>query len=376
MNFKMKPAKEKKSKGYGKKIIAQITGIFMPIINTMTAASIIKGGAMILLSTGTVAADNGIYMLLMGCSDGFFYFLPFFLAYTASKQWNTDPFISMLIPVTMLFPDIVAVIENGGKMKLFGISVPNTVYHSSVLPVILAIALLIPIERLCDKFIHDAVRGFLKPIICCVIVLPLTFIVLGPIGTYIGDFLTMIFSYIYNFNPILAGAFMGFVIQPMVSVGAHWSIVPVCINNVQTLGYDMIMPLVGAAVYAQSAVALCIGLMYEKTEANKEKRRVAFQASFAAFLGVTEPALYGVNLAVGRGMLTACVSAAIGGAMVGAAGTHCNSFAFPSFLTCVVYYGNGFGVFLLSMVAGFVIATVLMLLQRKKIKEILKNQTK
>lgn len=359
-------------KSMGKRIVEQITGIFAPIINIITAASILKGVIMLLAGMGVLEADSGVYRIFYACSDGFFYFLPFFLAHTASKQWKTDPFISMLIPVTMLYPGLVDLLENGdGTMHFLGIPIQTAVYHSSVLPVLFAIGLLVFLEKGCDRILPDAIKGFTKPILCILVVLPLTFLVFGPMGTLIGNALTFIFEILYEFSPILAGAFMGFVIQPMVCIGAHWSIVPVCINNIATNGYDMILPLLGAAVYGQAGSALAIAFLYDKTEKNREKRQGAFQASLAAVLGVTEPALFGVNVAIMRSMVTACAAGALGGAMVGAAGTRCSSFAFPSFLTCVVYVGPGFGVFLLSMVVGFGAAFAMIFLQKKKIKKLI-----
>ena len=139
---------------------------------------------------------------------------------------------------------------------------------------------------------------------------------------------------------------MGAVYQPMVIVGAHWSLVPVAMNNMTRDGYDLILPLLGAAVYGQAGAALAVGLMHKKEE--KEKRRMAYQASLTAVLGVTEPALIGINLPLGRPVLAGCLAGAIGGGWIGVAGTHCTSFAFPSFLTSVAYVGPGFISFLLS----------------------------
>ncbi len=361
-----------KLKSTGKLISDQITGIFAPVINIITATSIMKGILILLNTSGILSADSGIYRIFYACADGFFYFLPFFLAVTASKQWKTDMFITMLVPVAMLYPDIVSVLENHeGTMSFLGINVPSAVYHSSVLPVLFAAGLLVFLERLCDRYIHESVRGFTKPIVCCLVVLPVTFLVFGPLGMLTGNFLTDIFFRIYELNSVLAGVFMGFSIQPMVSVGAHWSIVPVCINNIAVNGYDIIMPLVGGAVYAQAGAALCVGLMYEKNEKNREKRRIAFQAALAAALGVTEPALFGVNVPLVRPMITACIAGAAGGAIAGAAGTHCTSFAFPSFLTCVAYVGDGFVQFLFSMVVSFIISVILMYIQKNKIKALI-----
>lgn len=359
----------KAGKNIGQIAMEQISGLFFPIINIITATSILKSILVLLANFNVLSTDSGVYQIFYACSDGFFYFLPFFLAYTASKQWKTDPFISMLIPITMLYPNITAVLENNGSYSFFGLTILPTIYHASVLPVIFSIGLLFFVEKPCEKWLPSSIKGFVKPILCCLIVLPFTFLVFGPLGSLIGNLFTKIFFAIYSFSPVFAGAFMGFSMQPLVAVGAHWSIVPISINNVATIGYDVIMPLVGAAVYAQAGAALSVGMMYEKKPENEEKRRAAFQAALAAALGVTEPALFGVNLTLVRPMINACIAGSVGGAMVGYAGTHCNAFAFPSFLTSVAYVGPGFITFLLSMVVGFVLSMALMFLQRRKMME-------
>lgn len=355
---------EQKKKSVYKNVIEQISGLFLPILNCLTAASIIKSVMVILASTGVLDTNGALYMIFYAVSDGFFYFLPFFLAYTASKQWQTDPVISFLIPVAMQYPALANVLENGGTLPMGSLTVPSSIYHASVIPVLLAVGLLKFVEKPCDKFIHEAVRGFLKPIVCAVIVLPLTFLVFGSVGTIIGDVLTNIFCHIYDFNPILAGSFMGFFIQPMVVVGAHWSIVPVSIGSIATTGFDVIMPLLGGAVYGQAGAALAMGIIYKK---NQTKRRAAFQAALSAALGVTEPALFSVNVATPRAMISACVAGAVGGAMTGYAGTHCTSFAFPSFVTAVAYVGPGFMMFLLSMVVSFILGFGFTIMQKKQI---------
>lgn len=347
--------------GY-KVVIDQISGIFLPIINVLTAASIIKSAIVLMAAGGILSVDSGVYQIFYAASDGFFYFLPFYLAITASKQWKTDPFISLLIPVAMLYPQLSAVLENGQSLSFLGLEVPPAIYHSGVIPVLLAVGLLHFVEKPCDKWIPEAIRGFMKPIICAIIVLPVTFILFGRIGTIIGDFLTKIFFMLFDLSPVVAGAFMGFFIQPMVFVGAHWSIVPVCITNISNVGYDVILPLLGGAVYGQCGAALALGIMFK---GDKNKRRIAFQGALSAALGVTEPALFGTNMPNIRAMISACISGAIGGAITGMAGTHCTSFAFPSFVTSIAYVGPGFVTFLVSMVIAFVVSFILTMAQRR-----------
>ena len=353
--------KNTKKPGIYKTVVEQISGIFVPIINYLTAASIIKSVLILLAGAGVLSKDNGLYMVFYAVSDGFFYFLPVFLAITASKQWKTDLYIALLIPVAMLYPDLMAVLENGGTLPFLAFKIQPAIYHSSVIPVILGVGLLHFVEKPCDKVIPEAVRGFVKPIICCLIVLPFTFLIFGPIGTWIGNALTDLFNILYEWNHIAAGIFMGFIIQPMVFVGAHWSIVPISIASIAANGYDLLLPLLGGAVYGQCGAALAMAIIYK----DKEKKNISYQAALSSALGVTEPALFGVTMRNPRAMLSACIAGAVGGGIAGFAGSQCMAFAFPSFVTCIAYAGNGFVLFLVSMAVAFPIGLGLTLLQRK-----------
>ncbi|MBR4344637.1 MAG: PTS transporter subunit EIIC [Lachnospiraceae bacterium] len=352
-----------KKPGLYKRVVDQISGIFVPIINYLTAASIIKSVILLLVGAGVLSKDDGLYMVFYAVSDGFFYFLPFFLAITASKQWKTDMYIALLIPVAMLYPDLIDVLENGRSLPFLAFDIQPAVYHSSVIPVILGVGLLYFVEKPFDKILPDAIKGFLKPIFCCIIVLPVTFLLFGPLGTWIGDFLTYLFRQLYQWNHVAAGVFMGFIIQPMVFIGAHWSIVPISIASIAADGFDLLLPLLGGAVYGQCGAALAIAFMHK----DKKQRNIAFQAALSSALGVTEPALFGVTMKRPRAMISACVAGAVGGAIAGMAGSQCITFAFPSFVTSVAYTGEGFGMFLVSMLIAFPIGFGLTYIQKKAI---------
>lgn len=345
------------SKTTGKKIVNAISGIFLPIINLITAASIIKSILILLAAGNVISKDGGIYRIFYAVSDGVFFFMPFMLAITSAKQFKADSFIAMMIPFACLYPSISEILESGNSFRFLSFAVPPAVYHSSVIPVVLAVGFLHFVEMPLDKVLPEALKGFLKPILSMIIVLPLTFIIFGPAGSWIGTVLTKAFFAIYSLNPIVAGAFMGAIIQPLVAIGAHWAIVPVALNNIADQGYDIIMPLLAGAVYGQAGAALAVGLK----ETVKERKTVAFQSCFTACLGVTEPALYAVNLPRVKPMVFGCIAGALGGAMTGYAGTRCISFAFPSIMTSVAFVGNGFFMFLLSMAVGLIAGFLLTL---------------
>ena len=347
----------------GKLIINKVSGIFLPIINILMATAMLKGVLSLLVSLQIISTTDGLYELLYAASDGFFYFLPIFLAYTASKQFSSDSFVAMVIGGALLYPNIMTRLASEESLIFLGMRVQPINYASSVIPIILAVVFLHYIEKPLDKYLPEFIKGFLKPTICIVLTVPITFLCFGPIGVMVGDVLARGFFILYDFNPIVAGAFLGFIIQPMVVVGCHWSIVPVCIANIMNYGGDPILPLMGAAVLAQGGAALAVGLMYQ----NQEDKRVAFSAALVAVLGISEPAIFGVNLKLGRPMLTACIAGGIGGGIVGSSGSQAISFAFPSFATAIVYVGKGFGMFILSMIIGFGAGFILTMMQRKAI---------
>lgn len=340
------------------KVIDTISGIFIPMLNVLMAAALIKGFLFLFKNLGFISETDGVYQILYALSNGFFYFLPVFLAYTASKKLKADPFTSILIACTMLYPDITKVFEKGTGLDFLGLPVQSVTYPSSVIPIILAVWLLHYVELPLEKYLPKAVKGFLKPMIALLIVVPATFLVFGPVGALIGNILADAYSALYGLSPALAGAVFGFIWQPMVVFGVQWGMIPVIIQHISVNGIDTILPLLGPAVMGQAGAAMAVSLLSK----NKNRKALAFSCGVTAILGVTEPALYGVNVPLKRPMLAACIAGAIGGAIVGNAHAGAVSFAFPSILTLVVYLGKGFWTFFICLLLDFVLGFVLTML--------------
>ncbi|MHB8129809.1 MAG: PTS transporter subunit EIIC [Mobilitalea sp.] len=344
------------------KVIDTISGIFVPIINVLMAAALLKGVLIVVMNAGLLAETDGAYRILNAISNGFFHFLPIFLAFSAAKKLKADPFISVMIAAALVYPDITTLFENGIEMDLFGLQISPVTYPSSVIPIILAVGLLHYVEIPLEKYLPNVIKGFLKPMIAVVVVTPITFLVLGPIGTMIGDVLANAFSLLYGFSPIVAGAIFGFLWQPMVVFGFHWGLVPVIISNIKTLGVDSILPLLGPAVMGQAGAAMAVFFMTK----NKKLKTLAMSGSIIAILGTTEPVLYGITVPLKRPMIAACIAGAIGGGIVGTSNSGAMAFAFPSMSTLVVYFGEGFWTFFFAMIVGFIIGFALTFLFRFK----------
>ncbi|KAJ51418.1 phosphotransferase system glucose/maltose/N-acetylglucosamine-specific IIC component [Clostridium tetanomorphum] len=148
---------------------------------------------------------------------------------------------------------------------------------------------------------------------------------------------------------------MGFLIQIMVIFGFHWSLVPLAINNIALYGYDTILALMGPAAFAQAGAAFAV---YLKTN-NRNLKTVSLSATISAIFGVTEPALFGVNLPLKKPMIFVCIGGAIGGGIAGATGASAISFAFPGLATLPVFLGKGFIGFVLACTVGLIISFLL-----------------
>lgn len=332
------------------KAIDLISGIFTPILGPMAAAGMIKGLTAMCASFGWLAKTSGTYEVLYAIGDGFFYFLPLILAITSAKKFKVDRFTAITIGAAMCYPAIVAM--NSSKKVLFdlfngtflhsqvhatflGIPIISMNYTSTVIPIILAVWFASVVERWCKKWIPTVVKTFLVPFVTLLIVVPLTFLIIGPLATWIGNALAAITSAVYNFSPVLAGILLGSFWQVFVIFGVHWGFVAVMMSNIAALGYDPILGLSLGASFAQIGVVLAILLQTK----DQKLKGIALPAFLSGIFGVTEPAIYGVTLPRKKPFVLSCIAAGIGGGLIGFFGTK-------------MYMMGGMGVFVIPAAIG------------------------
>ena len=320
------------------KAIDLISGIFTPILGPMAAAGMIKGLTAMCASFGWLAKTSGTYEVLYAIGDGFFYFLPLILAITSAKKFKVDRFTAITIGAAMCYPAMVAM--NSSKKVLFDLF-NGTFLHSQVhatflgIPIILAVWFASVVEKWCKKWIPTVVKTFLVPFVTLLIVVPLTFLIIGPLATWIGNALAAITSAVYNFSPVLAGILLGGFWQVFVIFGVHWGFVAVMMSNIAALGYDPILGLSLGASFAQIGVVLAILLQTK----DQKLKGIALPAFLSGIFGVTEPAIYGVTLPRKKPFVLSCIAAGIGGGLIGFFGTK-------------MYMMGGMGVFVIPAAIG------------------------
>lgn len=346
---------QEKEKNIINRFIAFISGTFTPFLGALAGAGILKGLLALFVAFNWMNTTSGTYVILYAAGDALFNFLPIFLAFTAAKRLNVNQFVAVALAAALVYPTLVTAASKAQTLHFMGIPVIPTTYTSSVIPILLAVWVLSFIEPVLNKFFPEAVRNIFTPLFSLAIMVPLTMLVVGPLGSSVGNVLSTLVSTLYNFAPALAGAIMGAFWQVFVIFGVHWTFVPVMMNNISKLGYDPLLPILCAAVISQAGAALGIFL---KTK-NKKQKALAGSGVITGIFGITEPIIYGLTLKLKRPFICAVIAGGIGGAIIGGFQVRASSFTLPSLLAIPTYIGKGFVGSLIGIAVSFVLGAVL-----------------
>lgn len=334
-----------------------ISGIFTPFIGIMAASGILKGFLALSLACGWLVPESGTYKVWFAASDAMFYFFPLVIGFTAGKKFGGNPFVTMMIGGAMVHPLMIAAFDaqqaSTQNEHFFGIPLVFINYASSVIPVILAAWASSWLEKRAMKILPGALRNFITPLICLMVIVPLTFLVIGPVATWASQQLANGYQFVYHVSPMVAGAFMGALWQVCVIFGLHWGLVPLMINNFSILGHDTMLPLLLPAVMGQ--VGAVIGVMLRAKDART--KALAGSAISAGIFGITEPAVYGITLPRRRPFIFGCAGGALGSAILGYFQTTAYSFGFASIFTFTqVIPPTGFDQTVIAAIAGTLVA--------------------
>ena len=345
-----------------------ISGCMTPMIPAIIAGGLIKVLLVVLGPSllNVISATGDTYIIMNAIGDAAFYFLPVFIAVTASKKLGCNTYLAIMVAAMLLYPDLITLLGGEAPTKLFGfIPVIHGSYSSSVIPAMLATILLKYVEKLVDKITPEWSKNFLKPLLIVLITAPITLCLLAPLGLVIGNGLQFVLNYIYNFAPWLAMALFAAFMPFIVMTGMHWAFVPATLLAISNPGYElMLLPAMLASNIAQAGATFAVAV---KTKDSK-MRQIAIPAGISALLaGVTEPAMYGVTLKLKKPMYAACIAGGVGGVIMGIVKLKAYAFATPC-LTAIVQFISPDGgknmlfaciIAALSFVLSFVLALIM-----------------
>lgn len=344
-------------------VLQTISKMFTPLIPAIAASGLIKG---ILTAAKLLAAKNGVdisvndtYVLLLAASQIIFYFMPVFLGYTAAKALKCNEVVAMTIGGFLCYPQIDAIIQDAATATtIFGIPVTKGAwtigestkvfsYTESVIPILLAVFVLMYLEKFLNKVIPQVIQIIMVPGLSILIMVPLTLTLLGPIGIWVGNGIQALYYVLMNFNTAVGGAVIGGLWGVFVIFGAHRALLPVGLNDVAVSGKQNLLAFAGAANFSQGGAAL--GVMLKSR--NKELKSVAASATIsAALVGITEPAIYGCNLRLKKPMICAVACGALGGGIMGIGGVYGDAFANNGVLTVFSYAAFGMKPFIFYLI--------------------------
>ena len=357
----------------GNLILQKITEIFTPLVPAIAAAGLIKGLLAAFAKVPGFDTANSTYIIMNTASNVIFYFMPVFLAYTASKALKCSSVVAMMLGGFICHPTIDALVQDvATKSTIFGLPVIKMAftvgesskvfaYTESVIPILLGVIVLYFLEKFLKKVVPEILQLILVPGLSLIIMVPVMLTVVGPVGIYVGYIIQFLYNALYGFSPVLGGIIVGGLWGVCVIFGAHRALLPIGLNDVALTGTNTLMCFAGSANFSQAGAALGVML---KTK-SQDLKQVAASASLSAWLvGITEPAIYGCNLRLKKPMVCAVIAGALGGGIMGIGHAVNTGFANNGILTIMSYYGEGtslgqFVAYLLGIAVAFFGAAIL-----------------
>ena len=326
-----------------------VSGCMTPMLPAMLGTGMLKVVLTLLTTFCGMSTESSTYILLYSFADCFFMFLPVFLGMTIAKKMGGSPMLFMVVGAALCYPNLISLM--GGSLNelgtflgmpctyLFGIPVICATYTSSVLPMLLMAPVMKWAEDFADRVSPNVLKAFLKPLLFIIICIPCSLYVLGPIGNVVGNMLSNVFMVMYNAVPWLTVGILSAAMPFIVMTGMHYALIPLCMNNLATLGFDVIVLVtMFCSNIAQGGATFGVALKTKDEETRSEGIACGISAVVA---GVTEPAMYGINMRYMKPMIGAVAGAGIAGLFCGLTGVRGYTMGgSPSFLSIITFIGG------------------------------------
>jgi len=351
---------QSEKKGILSVIIDFISGTFQPIIPALSGAGMVKAVLAILITFKIISTESQTYYILNFFADAVFYFLPMMLAYSEAQKLRCNPILAASVAGIMMHPNWNALVSAGKAVKLFEV-IPFTLitYTSTVIPVILVVLVQSYIEKYLEKWIPQAVKLVFVPMLTFLIMGPLALAVLGPIGSVLGGYLATFFKFLSTTAAWAPAVLIGGFLPIMVMFGLHNGVAPLGVMQMGELGYDSIFG--PGCVCSNIAQATASSVVALRTK-DKKMKQLATSGSITAYMGITEPTLYGVNLPKKYPLIASMIGGAAGGLYAGLTHTHRFATGSSGLPAVFLYIGNDtmtyFYNILIALVISFVVTAI------------------
>ena len=287
-----------------------IAPVFMPVIPALITGGMILAIKNLLVNYFGVSVDSGTAQWMLNIFDAAFKFLPIYIGYTMAIQLKMQPIMGAMLGAVLIAPTF----ESGVVIDIFGITVPQVDYRSTILPVILGVILMYYVDKGLKKILPSILAYFLKPILTMIIVTPVTLIILAPAGNLLSGYVADFVLWVSNTLGIVALPLLSVVYPYMVMFGLDKGLHPIALELLDKLGYNPVTIVIGFISN------ICIGattLAFATTIRDKGQKAAAVSSGVTALCGVTEPAFYGQLISHPKCMIGHAIGAACAGLFAG-----------------------------------------------------------
>lgn len=300
------------------RMIKTLGDVFVPIIPAIVASGLLMGLLEGLCNVFPSLADSGTYTIFHLFSNAAFVFLPVLIAVSAAKTFGGNQFLGAVIGMIMIHPDLLNAWSvagmNPGDIPTadawFGLYHVNLVgYQGHVIPVVIAVWFMCFIEKRLHKIVPEIIDLFVTPLVTVLVTGYLTLTIIGPVFSTLENWVLGAAQTIVTLPFGIGGLIIGGVYALTVVAGVHHMYNAIEAGMISATGLNIWMPIATAANVGQGAAALAVAV---KTK-NKKTKSMALPASLSAFLGITEPAIFGVNIRYSTALIAGCIGGACGG---------------------------------------------------------------
>jgi sucrose PTS system EIIBCA or EIIBC component len=310
-----------------------LSDIFVPIIPAIVAGGLLMGLFNLLTAKGLFIDGQSLIDANPGLTDlasmintfanAPFVFLPILLAFSASRKFGGNPFLGAALGMLMVHPDLLngwgfgsaSVSGTVPTWNILGLEIEKVGYQGSVLPVLVATYILAKVENGLRLFIPSVLDNLLTPMLAIFITGVLTFTVVGPFTRDIGFLLGDGLNWLYDSAGFIGGALFGLIYAPFVITGMHHSFIAIetqLLANIAVTGGTFIFPIAAMSNVAQGGASLAVGFMTK----DLKLKGIAIPSGVTALLGITEPAMFGVNLKLRYPFIAAIIASALSSAFI------------------------------------------------------------
>lgn len=334
-----------------------LSNIFVPIIPAIVASGLLMGLLGMLRTFEWVAADSSWIVLLDMFSSAAFIILPILIAVSAAKEFGANSYLGAVIGGIMTHPALLNAWAQGTAepdfLNFLGFDIAMIGYQGTVIPVLLAVYLMSKVERGLRKVVPHALDLIVTPFVTVIVTGFFALIILGPLGNFVGDGITTILNFVYDYGGFVAGLLFGGLYSLIVITGVHHSFHAIEAGLIAKIGVNYLLPIWSMANVAQGGAGLAV---FFKSKRAKTKE-VALPSALSAFLGITEPVIFGVNLRYRRPFIGALIGGSLGGAYVVLTNVVANAYGLTGIPMIAIVSPLG-AANLINYLIGFVIAVV------------------